>query len=169
MLFDYQLGVINWLLGFVNVGPIAWLMTPRSAMPAVIIMSIWQSIGYPIVLWLAGLQGIPQNYYDAAKMDGAGRLALFRHVTWPLLTPTTLFMLVVSCINSFQVFEQTYVLTGGGPQRATYTLVYYIYDEAFRNLNMGRASTIGYVLFFFVLLLTMAQLRMQRRWVHYDL
>jgi multiple sugar transport system permease protein len=169
VLFDYQLGVLNWLIGSIGLGRVPWLMTPGTAMPAVIIMSAWQGIGYPLVLWLAGLQGIPQSYYDAAKVDGAGRLALFRYVTWPLLTPTTFFMLIIACIGSFQVFEQTFVLTGGGPQRATYTLVYFIYDQAFQEFDMGAASAVAYVLFFFILVLTVLQLRLQRRWVHYEL
>jgi multiple sugar transport system permease protein len=169
VLFDYKLGVLNWFLDLVGLAPVPWLMRPSVAMPALIIMSAWQGIGYPMVLWLAGLQGIPQSYYDAAKVDGAGRLALFRHVTWPLLTPTTFFMLIIACINSFQVFEGTYVLTGGGPQRATYTLVFFIYEDAFRNFIMGRASAVAYVLFAFILVLTVAQLRLQKRWVNYDL
>ena len=169
VLFDYKLGVLNWFLDLVGLAPVPWLMRPSVAMPALIIMSAWQGIGYPTVLWLAGLQGIPQSYYDAAKVDGAGRLALFRHVTWPLLTPTTFFMLIIACINSFQVFEGTYVLTGGGPQRATYTLVFFIYEDAFRNFIMGRASAVAYVLFAFILALTVVQLRLQKRWVNYDL
>ncbi|HEV8638595.1 MAG TPA: sugar ABC transporter permease [Chloroflexota bacterium] len=169
VLFDYKLGVLNWFLDLVGLAPVPWLMRPSVAMPALIIMSAWQGIGYPMVLWLAGLQGIPQSYYDAAKVDGAGRLALFRHVTWPLLTPTTFFMLIIACINSFQVFEGTYVLTGGGPQRATYTLVFFIYEDAFRNFIMGRASAVAYVLFAFILVLTVVQLRLQKRWVNYDL
>jgi len=169
VLFDYKLGVLNWFLDLVGLAPVPWLMRPSVAMPALIIMSAWQGIGYPTVLWLAGLQGIPQSYYDAAKVDGAGRLALFRHVTWPLLTPTTFFMLIIACINSFQVFEGTYVLTGGGPQRATYTLVFFIYEDAFRNFIMGRASAVAYVLFAFIMVLTAVQLRLQKRWVNYDL
>jgi multiple sugar transport system permease protein len=169
VLFDYQLGILNWLIGSVGLGRVPWLMTPGTAMPAVIIMSAWQGIGYPLVIWLAGLQGIPQPYYDAAKVDGAGPLASFRYVTWPLLTPTTFFMLIIACIGSFQVFEQTFVLTGGGPQRATYTLVYFIYDQAFQSFDMGSASAVAYVLFFFILILTILQLRLQRQWVHYEL
>src|SRR5262245_8812999 len=169
VLFDYKLGVLNGCLDLVGLAPVPWLMKPSVAMPALIIMSAWQGIGYPTVLWLAGLQGIPQSYYDAARVDGAGPVALFRHVTWPLLTPTTFFMLIIACINSFQVFEGTYVLTGGGPQRATYTLVFFIYEDAFRNFIMGRASAVAYVLFAFILALTVAQLRLQRRWVNYDL
>jgi multiple sugar transport system permease protein len=170
VLFDYRLGLLNWLLQRGGFHPQPWLLAPRTAMISVVLLSAWQGLGYPIVIWLAGLQAIPQDYQDAARADGAGQLRVFRTITLPLLTPTTFFILVISTINSFQVFEQTYVLTpGGGPQRAVYTLVYYIYDEAFQTFAMGRASAIGYVLFLIILALSLVQLRLQRRWVHYDL
>ena len=170
VLFDFRSGLLNWLLKQGGFDAQPWLLSPRNAMISVVLVSAWQGIGYPIVIWLAGLQGIPQDYADAARIDGAGRLAVFRNITLPLLTPTTFFILIISTINSFQVFEQTYVLTPeGGPERAVYTLVYYIYDEAFRIFSMGRASAIGYVLFMIILALSLIQLRLQRRWVHYDL
>jgi multiple sugar transport system permease protein len=170
ILFDYRSGLLNWLLQRGGFGPQPWLLTPRNAMIAVVLVSAWQGIGYPIVIWLAGLQAVPTDYEDAARVDGAGRLTVFRTITLPLLTPTTFFILVISTINSFQVFEQTYVLTpDGGPHRAVYTLVYYIYDEAFQVFAMGRASAIGYTLFLIILVLSLAQLRLQRHWVHYDL
>ncbi len=168
LMYDHNFGLLNWLLGLLNIQKVPWLLTPRTAMPAVIIMSAWTAIGYPTVLLLAVLQGVPQVYYDAAQVDGAGRWAQFWYVTWPFLTPTAFFMLVISCINSFQMFEQTYILTGGGPNRSTYTLVFYIYDRAFRQAYMGYAGAIAYVLFFFVLGLTILQFRMQREWVHYE-
>ena len=169
LLLDRDLGLINYFLGFAGIRKVPWLLTPATAMPGVILMSVWNGIGYPTLLWLAGLQSVPQVYYDAAVVDGADRWAKFRYVTWPFLTPTAFFMLIISCIGSFQVFESTFVLTGGGPQRSTYTLVYYIYDAAFREFNMGFACAIAYVLFFFVLILTVVQFRLQRAWVHYEL
>jgi multiple sugar transport system permease protein len=170
VLFDFRSGLLNWLLQRGGFHPEPWLLTPRNAMISVVLVSAWQGMGYPIVIWLAGLQSVPRDYADAAKVDGAGRITVFRTVTLPLLTPTTFFILIISTINSFQVFEQTYVLTpNGGPHRAVYTLVYYIYDEAFRVFAMGRASAIGYILFMIILVLSLAQLRLQRRWVHYDL
>ena len=169
VIFDSHIGLLNWFIGLFGLDPVFWLLTPATAMPSVIIMSVWDGIGYPVVLWLAGLQSVPQVYYDAAMVDGAGSWARFRHITWPLLSPTTFFMLVISCINSFQVFAQTFVLTSGGPQRSTYTLVYYIYEKAFQDFNMGYACAVAYVLFFFVLILTMVQFRLQSTWVHYDL
>jgi len=169
LMFDRDLGLLNYLLGFVGVERVPWLMTPRTAMPAVIIMSVWQGIGFPTLLWLAGLQGVPQSYYDAAEVDGAGRWAIFRYVTWPFLTPTGFFMLILACINSFQVFQQTFILTQGGPRRSTYTLVYQIYDKAFRNFEMGYACALAYVLFASVLVFTFFQFRLQRRWVRYEI
>ena len=170
VLFDYRTGLLNWLLKQVGFDAQPWLLSPRHAMTSVVLVSAWQGIGYPIVIWRAGLQGVPKDYSDAAKGDGAARLTVFRTITLPLLTPTTFFILIISTINSFQVFEQTYVLTPeGGPERAVYTLVYYIYDEAFRVFTMGRASAIGYVLFMIIMVLSLIQLRLQRRWVHYDL
>jgi multiple sugar transport system permease protein len=169
MLLDKDLGIINYFLSMVGIPKQPWLLSPKTAMLGVIIMSVWNGIGYPTLLWLAGLQGVPEVYYDAALVDGAGRWAKFRYVTWPFLTPTAFFMLIISCINSFQVFESTYVLTAGGPQRSTYTLVYYIYEAAFREFNMGYASALAYVLFFFVLILTIVQFRLQRAWVHYEM
>lgn len=168
LIFDRDMGILNWFLAFLGLGPVPWLMTPRTAMPALIIMSVWQGIGYPTVIWLAGLQGVPQVYYDAAQVDGAGRWGQFRYVTWPFVTPTAFFLLIISCISSFQVFQSTFVLTGGGPQRSTYTLVFYIYDKAFQWFQMSYASAIAYVLFFMVLVLTLLQFRTQGRWVHYD-
>jgi len=168
-IFDRNMGLLNWFIGLFGMEPVPWLLVPRTAMPAVIIMSVWGGLGYPVVLWLAGLQGVPQVYYDAAQVDGAGTWARFRHITWPLITPTTFFMLVISCIGSFQVFAQTFVLTGGGPQRSTYTLVYFIYDKAFGNFEMSYACAIAYVLFFFVLVLTIIQFSLQARWVNYDI
>ncbi len=168
LIFDVRMGILNLFLGLLGIDPVPWLMTPATAMPAVIIMSVWRGVGYPVLLWLAALQGVPQSYYDAAEVDGAGRWARFRYVTWPFLTPTTFFMLIMDCIASFQVFQETFVLTGGGPRRSTYTLVYYIYEKAFQNFSVGYACAIAYVLFFLVLILTAVQFRLQNRWVHYE-
>jgi multiple sugar transport system permease protein len=168
-IFDYKIGMLNGVLRLFGVAPVPWLMTTATAMPSVALMSVWQGVGYATILWLAALQSVPQVYYDAAEVDGAGWWAKFRHVTWPLITPTAFFMLILNCIASFQVFQQTFVLTGGGPRQSTYTLVLYIYEKAFRNFLWGDASATAYVLFGLMLALTYWQFRMQRRWVHYDL
>lgn len=137
-------------------------------MPAVMITSIWKNLGFNMLLFLAGLQGIPDVYYEAAKIDGASRWQQFRCVTLPLLSPTTLFVVVMSIINSFQVFDQVYIMTAGGPARSTSVLVHYLYQNAFEYFKMGRASAIAYVLFFMVLIVTLLQLRKSKSWVVYS-
>ena len=169
LIFDLRMGMLNQVLGYFGLDPVPWLMTPRTAMPAVIIMSVWRGVGYPVILWLAALQGVPQVYYDAAQVDGAGRWARFRYVTWPFVTPTAFFMLIMDIIASFQVFQQTFVLTNGGPRWSTYTLVFYIYERAFRLFAVGDACAVAYVLFVLILLLTTVQFWLQKRWVHYEL
>lgn len=168
-IFDYKLGLLNSIVGFLGGSQIPWLMLPATAMPAVVIMSVWQGVGYSMLLWLGALQGVPQTYYDAVVVDGAGPWAKFRYVTWPLITPTAFFMLIIDIIASFQVFQQTFVLTGGGPRQSTYTLILFIYEKAFRNFLFGDASAAAYVLFFIMLALTVIQFRLQKEWVNYEL
>jgi multiple sugar transport system permease protein len=137
-------------------------------MPAVIIVSVWQGLGYPMVLFLAGLQNIRPELYEAAAIDGASGWTRFRHITLPLLSPMTFFVLIVSIIGSFQVFELVYVMTKAGPSNATNTLVYYIYQNGFMFYRMGYASAAAMVLFLIVLVATLIQYRLQDRWVHYE-
>jgi multiple sugar transport system permease protein len=167
-LYNAQYGVINAALDRLGLSPVQWLAEPSTAMPSIIIMSIWSGLGYNMVLFLAGLQGIPQELYEAAKIDGANRWALFRHVTVPLLSPTTFFILVLSMIGAFQLFDYAYVLTGGGPMYSTLSIVLYIYQMAFQNFKMGYASALAYVLFVIIATVTFVQFRLQRRWVHYE-
>ncbi|MBV7337597.1 sugar ABC transporter permease [Chloroflexi bacterium TSY] len=166
-LYNTQFGLVNYLLGGIGIPKIAWLGDTTYAMPAIIIMTIWRGLGYNMVLFLAGLQGIPAEYYEAATIDGANRWQNFRHITLPLLSPTTFFVLILSMIGSFQVFEATYVMTQGGPFYATYTMVLYIFFQGFQWFRMGYASALAYSLFAIILLLTIIQLRFERRWVHY--
>lgn len=166
-LYDPTFGPINAALGSVGLPRPAWLSDPALALPAVAAVLVWNYVGREMVLFLAGLQNIPQDYYEAAQIDGAGRWAQFRHVTLPLLTPTTFFATVTLLIWSLQVFDVVFVMTQGGPANATRTIVYYLYDEAFRNFRMGYASAIASVLFVLTLLFTLLQFRLQRRWVHY--
>lgn len=167
-IYNPEFGVLNFLLKQFSVKGPAWLSSPTWAMPAIIIMAIWRGLGYNMLIYLAGLQGIPEVYYEAAEIDGAGKLAQFRYITVPLLSPTTFLLLILGLIGAFQVFEYTYVMTGGGPVYATLTLVLHIYNNAFRNFQMGYASALAYVLFFILLGLTLIQFRLQRRWVHYE-
>jgi len=167
-IYNPEFGVLNFLLKQIGIHGPAWLSSPNWAMPAVIIMAIWRGLGYNMLIYLAGLQGIPDVYYEAAEIDGAGSFAKFRHITVPLLSPTTFLLLILGVIGAFQVFEYTYVMTGGGPLYSTLTLVLYIYNIAFRNFEMGYASALAYVLFFILLGLTLIQFRLQKRWVHYE-
>lgn len=166
-LYNYQYGLINYFLTVLGFPKISWLGDPRFAMPAIIIMSIWRGLGYNMILFLAGLQSIPQEYYEAARIDGASRWQTFYHVTVPLISPTTFFIVVLSLIGSFQVFEATYVMTQGGPFYSTHTIVLLIFFQAFQWFHMGYASAIAYVLFAIILLLTLIQMRLERYWVHY--
>jgi len=162
-LYDPNYGLFNVPLQILGLPPLAWLEDPHLAMPGVIIMSIWKGVGYTMVIYLAGLQGIPEEFYEAARIDGAGSWARFRHVTLPLLTPVTLFVLVISTIGAFQVFAQIYVMTDGGPVKSTTVAVYYLYQQGFQFFHMGYASAIAWVLFLVMLVLTVIQFRSFRQ------
>jgi multiple sugar transport system permease protein len=167
-LYAGQLGLINTLLGLVGLEGPNWLGDPDWALPAVMAMSVWKGLGYTMVIFLAGLQGIPEHLYEAAKIDGAGAWARFRHVTLPMLSPTTFFILVVGLIGALQVFDQIFVMTSGGPYRATVSVSYFIYETGFKLLNMGYAAAVAWVLFVIIFLVTLLQWRLQDRWVHYE-
>ncbi|QIN84158.1 ABC transporter permease subunit [Rubrobacter tropicus] len=163
-----DVGLINSALGIVGLEGPAWLTSSTWAMPGLIIMSVWKGFGYNMVLFLAGLQGIPEHLYDAAKVDGATSWRRFLHVTIPLLSPTTFFVVVISVISSFQVFDQALVMTGGGPGTSTTTLVLYIYQKGFQSFDMGYAAAVALVLFAAIFVFTVVQFIFQRRWVTYD-
>ncbi|HYJ12098.1 MAG TPA: sugar ABC transporter permease [Thermomicrobiales bacterium] len=167
-LYNTDYGLINVTLYSMGLPVIPWLSSTQWAMPAVIIMAIWKGLGYNMVIYLAGLQGISPTLYEAAAIDGAGGWARFRDITLPLLGPTTFFILVISIINSFQVFDLTFILTQGGPGIATTTIVMYIYDQGFRYFQMGYAAAIAWVLFIIIFIVTLIQMQFQKRWVHYD-
>lgn len=167
-LFNSNFGLINALLTLVGISnPPRWLASSQWAMPAVIIVSIWQNVGYAMVLFLAGLQNIRADLYDAAAMDGAKGMRRLWFITLPLLSPTTFFVLIISIIGSFQIFELVFVMTNAGPANATNTLVFYIYQNGFQFYQMGYASAAAMVLFVIVLIMTLAQYALQNRWVHY--
>ena len=136
-------------------------------MPSVIIASVWKDLGYVMLILLSGLQSIPPEYQEAAAMDGATKRQILFRITLPLLTPATFFVIVISLINNFQVFDQIYLMTGGGPDGSTSVLVQQIVKNAFDYGRMGFASAMSMVLFAIILLITLAQLRLQKRWVHY--
>jgi len=151
-------GIINVVLGFFHVPTRAWLADPATALPAVTATSIWQGFGFETVVFLAALQAIPRDFYDAARVDGASAWRQFRHVTLPGLRPTILFVYVIGIIGSFQVFDQVFVMTQGGPLQATRTIVFDLYDR-FNTLKLGEASAVAYVLLVILATLSFLQIR----------
>jgi multiple sugar transport system permease protein len=165
--YEPNFGLLNWFLGLFGVPTINWLNDPAAAMFALIVMGVWKTFGVNMVLFSAGLQGIPDHYYEAAAIDGAGPWHKFWHITLPLLSPTTFFILVMSVIGSFQVFDTVYVLTSGGPLGSTKVLVFYLYEQAFKFFEMGYASAVAYLLFAIIFGLTLLQVRYLRGSIHY--
>jgi multiple sugar transport system permease protein len=160
-------GLLNAVLKFLHVGGQNWLLFPTSARNVFILMSLWL-VGGQTIIFLSGLNGIAQSIYEAAYVDGAGSWARFWGITFPLLSPTTFFVLVVAIIGTFQVFTTAFVLTNGGPQNATLFAVLYIYDTAFVNFQMGYASVLAWALFLVILFFTIIQFRLADRWVYYE-
>ncbi len=151
-------GILNWFLGFFGVAPHKWLLDPDWAMPAVILMSVWKSLGYNIIIFLVAILSIPREYYEAAGIDGASGFSLFRHITLPLVMPAIFFVSLVSLIGSFQTFTQIYMLTpDGGPLKSTMVIVYYLYQNAFVFFKAGYASAISFVIFVIIFTLTLLQ------------
>ncbi|NPV06866.1 MAG: sugar ABC transporter permease [Anaerolineae bacterium] len=150
-------GPLNYLLGLIGIPPQLWLVDTNLALPSLAGINIWTSAGYYMVLWLAGLQSIPETLYDAAKMDGADSWALFRHVTLPMLSTTTVFILTITIIGAFQMFGLVYTMTGGGPMYATISPVYYIWQTAFVRYHMGYASAVSLALFAVIMVATVLQ------------
>lgn len=161
-IYHPQYGLLNGALGILGLGPVDWLGDPRWAMPSIILLSVWKNFGYNMLIFLAGLQAIPEELYEAASLDGAGAWHRFRHVTLPMLGPTLVFVGVVTMITSFQIFSEPYVMTQGGPLRSTTTLMLFMYEEGFRWWRLGQAATIAVVLFLLTLLGTLIQLRLRR-------
>jgi multiple sugar transport system permease protein len=165
--FQPDNGVINGLLSQLGISGPQWLSSSSWAMPAVIMVSVWQGIGYPMIILLAGLQGLPNEFYESAKIDGAGAGQRLRFITLPLLTPHFLFLLITQFISSFQVFGLIYVMTKGGPGHATSVYIYNIYQNAFSYGKVGYASAMAWILFVVIAAVTFLQWRLQKRWVFY--
>ena len=161
-LYHPQYGFINFVLAKVGVDQIDWLGDPRWAMPAIILMSVWKNFGYNMLIFIAALQSIPQDLYEAAELDGANAVQRFRHITLPMLGPALAFVGVVTMIGYFQLFAEPYVMTAGGPLRATTSVVLYMYEEGFRWWRMGFAASIAFVLFAIIALATLLQRRFVR-------
>lgn len=169
LLYAPEQGTLAWLTHALVGGQAPnWLGSSTWAMPALIVMSVWQGFGYNMVIFIAGLESIPVSLHEAAMIDGAGRWNRFWRVSLPLLSPSMFFATVMTLITAFQVFTQPYILTGGGPGPRTTTLVLYLYQQGFQNYAMGYASAIAWVLFILIMIVTLVQFRGQRRWVHYE-
>ncbi|WP_207802285.1 carbohydrate ABC transporter permease [Paenibacillus xerothermodurans] len=161
-LYNTDYGLINAILARLNMYQPEWLASIEWAMPAIIIMSIWKHLGFNMVIFLAGLQGISPALYEAAKIDGASGIKQFFYITVPLLRHTTLFVVVMSIIGSFQVFDQIFVMTGGGPAKSTTVVVFWIYQNAFQFFKQGYASAMAYILFAIIFVVTLIQMRLAK-------
>ena len=167
-ILNHKYGLVNILLGHIGIAGPAWLDDKYWAMPGVVLASAWKDAGFFALIFLGALKGINQEYYEAAEIDGASAWRKFRHITLPLISPTTFFVTVTSIINSFQVFAQVQIMTYGGPAGATQVIMERIYKYAFQFFKMGYASALSWVLFVIVLVITLIQWRLQKRWVFYD-
>jgi multiple sugar transport system permease protein len=166
-IYQPQFGILNMILRLFGIEGKEWLRDPSTAMGAVIVMSIWWGLGYNIVLFLAGLQNVPRTYVEAAKIDGANERQVFFNITVPLISPTTLLVTITTMINAFQVFDQMFLLTSGGPAKKTYTMAIHIYQTAFKSYELGKASTAALILFFVVVAVSVIQFKLSDKWVHY--
>lgn len=163
---DY--GPINQLLGFIGIDGPAWLQDPLWAIPGVVLASVWKDLGYFSLILLGGLQGINPSYYEAAQIDGANAFQKLVKITVPLLTPILFFVMIISIISSFQLFPQVMIMTEGGPYGSTQVMVERIYRYSFNYYKMGYASAFSWILFVIIFAFTMIQMKLQKKWVHYD-
>lgn len=162
-LFHTRYGLINHALGSLGIGPVDWLGDPAWAMPSIVLLGVWKNFGYNMVILLAGLQAIPEDLYEAARLDGARRWALFRHITLPSLAPLLLVVSILTMAGHFQLFAEPYVMTQGGPAQRTVTVLYLMYEEGFKWWSLGSASAVAFVLFVIMFAITLVQLRVSRR------
>lgn len=156
-------GLLNYGLSFIGIGKIDWLGDPNWAMPSIIILSIWKNFGYNMIIFIAGLQNIPEELYEAAHIEGANGWQRFTKITLPMLAPTTIFITIITMIGYFQLFAEPYIMTQGGPLDSTLSIVLYMYQEGFRWWNMGYSSSIAFVLFVIILAGTLLQMWYQKR------
>jgi multiple sugar transport system permease protein len=167
-LLEPTFGIVNYVLGWVGLGPYGFFQNPDQSLASVVLMTSWGWIGFNAIVYLAALQSIPQELVEAASIDGAGRFTAFRRIVWPLLGPATLFLVVWTSINALQVFDEIYVSTRGGPLHSTTVVVYYLFQQAFQFFAAGYGAAIAYVLFLAILLLTLLQFWVAKRRVHYS-
>jgi multiple sugar transport system permease protein len=162
-IYHPRFGLLNYALSFFGIDPIDWLGDPVWAMPAIILMSIWKGFGYNMIIFVAGLQNIPTQLYEAARMDGANAWQQFKSITLPMLAPTTVFVSIIAMIGNFQLFTEPYVMTQGGPVNSTLSIVLLMYQQGFRWWNLGYSAAIAFVLFGVILLGSLIQSRLQKR------
>lgn len=161
-IYHPRFGILNYFLGFFGINPVDWLGDPTWAMPAIILMSVWKTFGYNMIIFIAGLQNIPEYLYEAAVLEGAGAWQQFRKITLPMLAPTTLFISIITMIGFFQLFAEPYIMTQGGPLNSTLSIVQYMYQEGFRWWNMGYSASLAFVLFFIIFIATLIQMKVQK-------
>ena len=162
-IYHPRFGMLNYLLSFAGINPIDWLGDPFWAMPSIILMSIWKNFGYNMIIFIAGLQNIPEHLYEAAILEGANWWQQFKKITLPMLAPTTIFISIITMIGNFQLFAEPYVMTQGGPLNKTLSVVQYMYQEGFRWWNMGYSASIAFVLFIIIFAGTIIQLKIQKQ------
>jgi multiple sugar transport system permease protein len=162
-LFNTRYGLLNYALSGVGISPIDWLGDPHWAMPAIIVFAVWKNFGYNMIILLAGLQNIPEELYEAARLDGASAWQQFRYVTLPMLSPILLLVSILTIAGYFQLFAEPYVMTQGGPLQSTVSVLYFMYEEGFKWWNLGSASAVAFVLFLVIFAITALQLRYTRR------
>ncbi|MFQ9845724.1 MAG: carbohydrate ABC transporter permease [[Clostridium] leptum] len=167
-MFNYDLGVFNWLLSQLGISGVKWLTSSSGVIVAICLFSLWKFVGTPFLYYLIGLQGIPDGYYEAAQIDGANKIQTFFHITLPMLTPTLFFVITITTINTFQIFDEPYIITNGGPGNASRTLALHVYEKAFKAYEMGYASSVSVVLFIICLVITILLYSTQNKWVTYD-
>ena len=162
-IYHPRFGMLNYLLSFIGINPIDWLGDPFWAMPSIILMSIWKNFGYNMIIFIAGLQNIPEHLYEAAILEGANGWQQFKKITLPMLAPTTIFISIITMIGNFQLFAEPYVMTQGGPLNKTLSVVQYMYQEGFRWWNVGYSASIAFVLFIIIFAGTIIQLKIQKQ------
>lgn len=161
-IYHPNFGILNFFLGLIGINPIDWLGDPDWAMPSIILLAVWKNFGYNMIIFIAGLQNIPEELYEAADIEGANAFQKFKHITLPMLAPTTIFVSIITMIGYFQLFAEPYVMTQGGPLNKTLSIVQYMYQEGFRWWNMGYSASIAFVLFIIIFIGTLIQFKVQK-------
>jgi len=161
-IYHPKFGIINYILSLAGIAPVDWLGDPATAMPAIVLMSVWKNFGYNMIIFIAGLQNIPEDLYEAASIEGANGWQKFKSITLPMLAPTTLFISIITMIGYFQLFSEPYIMTQGGPLNSTLSIVQFMYQEGFRWWNMGYSASIAFVLFFIIFIGTVIQFKIQK-------